>query len=101
TRDGAQQALNDVLAIRGTPQDIDAQLVQAHGQLATAESQIPLAETQLRTAKVIFERYNNIQNNESRNLAAMAAAQVRAAEAGVKVATLTRDGAQATLDLLQ
>jgi HlyD family secretion protein len=99
-REGAQQALNDIQAIRGTPQDIDAQLIQARGQLHTAESMIPLAETQLRTAKVIFERYQNVNSNDARVQAAMASAQVRAAEAGLKVATLTRDGAQATLDLL-
>jgi HlyD family secretion protein len=99
-RDGAQLAVNDMQAIRGTPQDIDAQLVQARGQLRAAESMIPLAETQLRSAKVIFERFQNVNNNEARVQTAMAAAQVRAAEAGLKAASLTRDGAQATLDLL-
>jgi len=99
-RDGAQQALNDSQAIRGTPQEIDAQLVAARGQLRSAESMIPLAETQLRTATVILERYQNVNSNEARVQSNMASAQVRAAQAGLMVASLTRDGAQATVDLL-
>ena len=55
----------------------------------------------MRTAQVVADRYKNLTGNDDQIQFQIASAQLRAAEAGLKVAQLTRDGAQQNLEMLQ
>ncbi len=99
-RDGAQQALKDLQAIRDNPQELDAQIAQARGQLETARAGVKQAETQIKAAQIARDRYQGATSWQDRAQFQAADAQVRAAQAGLQAAQTARDGAQTALDLL-
>ncbi len=99
-RDGAELALKDIERMRANPQDIDAQLAQARGQLLSAQAAITVEQTQLRVAQIVSDRWKDAGDAEGKVQYQIANAQVRAAQAAVKTAQLTADGAQVALDML-
>ena len=72
-RDGAQQYLNDLLAMRANPQDMDAQVDAAKAQYDSAQVAVAMAEAQLAALKA----------GASEEQVAAARAQVEQAEAAL------------------
>lgn len=72
-RDSAQQYLNDLLAIRATPQELNAQIDSAKAQYESAQAAVAVAEAQLAA----------LQAGPSEEQVAAARAQVQQAEAAL------------------
>jgi len=72
-RDGARQYLNDLLAMRANPQDMDAQVDEAKAQYDSAQAAVGVAQAQLAALKA----------GPSEEQVAVARAQVEQAEAAL------------------
>jgi HlyD family secretion protein len=100
-RRAAETALQDVQAILDSPQEIDAQIVQAQAAVQLAAVQIEQAEAQLAAAKAERDQYRAQGSMEEKWLYRVYDYQVGAAVAAIDAAKANKGGADATLAALQ
>ena len=97
----AQTALANARAARDKPQELDAQINAAQAQVATAAAQVEVAAAQLKAARVQQESIPpNTGSDQDRTRRAIYDQSVAAAEALVRAAEATKQGAQASLAVL-
>ncbi len=97
----AQTALSHARAVRANPQELDAQINAARSQVATAAAQVEVAAAQLKAARVQQESIPpNTGSDQDRTRRAIYDQSVAAAEALVRAAEATQQGAQASLAVL-
>lgn len=94
-RDGAQQTIRDMRALRTNPQTLNAQITEARGRSALAEAQIGQAQANADLARVERDRYGEA-SVEYRT----ADGEYRAALAELDAANAARNGAENTLKKL-
>jgi HlyD family secretion protein len=98
----ARSARADALQQRNHPQDLDAQINNARGQLDSAIAQVDLAKANLKAAQTLQESVPaGTGSDEDKTLRATYDQQVLAAQAALRAAEAQQQGAQATLGQLQ
>jgi HlyD family secretion protein len=100
-RDGAETAWHDAQAILDTPQQIDAQIVQAKSAVDLAVVQIEQAQSQLASAKVERDKYRAQGSMEEKWMYRVQDYQVQAAQAAIDAAKANEEGARKTLAALK
>lgn len=99
-RDGAERAWRDAQAVRDNPQQLNAQMDEAHTQVELAERQVAQAQAQLRSLEIERNSYAGAGDDESKTAYEALDQQVKAAEAAVAIAGETLEGAKAHLENL-
>ncbi len=97
----AQTALTNARAAREKPLELDAQINAARAQVAAATAQIEVANAQLKAARVLQESVPpNTGSDQDRTRRAIYDQNVAVAEALVRAAQASQQGAQASLAIL-
>lgn len=97
----AQTALANARIAREKPQELDAQINAARSQVTTATAQIEVANAQLKAARVLQESIPpNTGSDQDRTRRAIYDQNVAVAEALVRAAQASQQGAQASLAVL-
>jgi multidrug resistance efflux pump len=99
-RDGAERAWRDAQAVRDNPQQLNAQMDEAHTQVELAERQVAQAQAQLRSLEIERNSYAGAGDDESKTAYEALDQQVKAAEAAVAIVGETLEGAKAHLENL-
>jgi HlyD family secretion protein len=100
-RDAARTAWEGVQAVLDNPQEIDAQIVQARGQVDLAQTKIEQAKAQVAAAEVERDQYRAQGSMQEKWLYQVGEHQVQAAQAALEAARAERKGARQTLRALQ
>lgn len=100
-REAARTAWEGVQAVLDHPQEIDAQIVQARGQVDLAQTKIEQARAQIAAAEVERDRYRARGSMQEKYLYQVGEHQVQAAHAALEAALAEKEGAQRTLRALR
>jgi multidrug resistance efflux pump len=100
-RSAAESAWQDAQAILNSPQEIDAQIVEAQTAVDLAVVQIEQAEAQLAKAQAERDRYRAQGSMEEKYLYVVYDYQVSAAQEAISAAKANKAGADATLAALR
>lgn len=100
-REAARTAWEGVQAVLDHPQEIDAQIVQARGQVDLAQTKIEQARAQIAAAEVERDRYRARGSMQEKYLYQVGEHQVQAAYAALEAALAEKEGAQRTLRALR
>ena len=100
-RDAAKTAWDSAQAILDNPQEIDAQIAQAHAAVNLAMVQIEQAQAQIAAAEAERDRYRAQASLEEKGLYQVYQYQVEAARAALEAAKADKAGADQTLAALQ
>jgi len=99
-RDGAESAWRDAEAVRGNPQQLNAQIDEARTQVDLAERQVTQAQAQLRSLEIERDSYAGAGDDESKTRYEALGQQVKATQAGVAIAEEALEGAKVHLENL-
>jgi len=100
TRDGAERAWRDAMAMRNNPQQLNTQMDEARTQVELAERGVTQAQAQVQTLIIQRDAYAGGGDDESKTAYGALDEQVKAAEAAVAIAEEQVAGARANLQNL-
>ena len=100
-REAARTAWEGVQAVLDNPQEIDAQITQAQGQVDLAQTRIEQAKAQIAAAEVERDQYRARGSMQEKYLYQVGEYQVQAAQAALEAARAERKGARRTLQALR